>query len=199
MLNKEELENLILVEQLSYEEIGRKYGMTGAGIKKKAKSLGVFLPIRRSINPSEWASFSHRKYPDVICPICGKSFMRKSKEQVYCSIECSAKHLREIPKKHKEKPIWDGIERKNMWKYSQVVDNHGYLYAMCPQHPKALKNGYIYLHRLIVENHLGRLLKDDEVIHHKDLNKKNNSIDNLMVLTSSKHSKLHWQIKRNKV
>lgn len=37
--NKEELENLILVQNLSYEAIGRLYGVTGNAIKKKDKSM----------------------------------------------------------------------------------------------------------------------------------------------------------------
>lgn len=50
---KEELERLINVEKVSYEEIGRKYGCSGANIKKVAKKLGINLPQRRKINPSE--------------------------------------------------------------------------------------------------------------------------------------------------
>jgi ribosomal protein L37AE/L43A len=196
-MTKEELEDLILVQKLSYEEIGRREGISGSGVKKRARKFGITLPERREINPSEWAKFGHAKYTSMItCPVCGKQFRQKYATNIYCSRECCGVHLKNTYKRTKEKPVWDGIEKKNMWTYNQVVDNNGYLYAMCPQHPKALKNGYIYLHRLIVENYLGRLLKDDEVIHHKDLNKKNNSLDNLLVLSPSEHSKLHWQLRR---
>lgn len=41
---KEELEQLIFENKLSYEEIGRRYGCTGANIKKQAKKLGIELP-----------------------------------------------------------------------------------------------------------------------------------------------------------
>jgi len=50
---KEELERLINVEKVSYEEIGRRYGCSGANIKKQAKAVGIILPQRRSINPEE--------------------------------------------------------------------------------------------------------------------------------------------------
>lgn len=193
-MNKEELENLILVKKLSYEEIGKREGISGAGIKKRAKKLGIPLPQRRNINPSEWKSFSHLKHADNICPICGKSFRPSQWKVITCSKDCASKYKSLINKK--EKPIWDGIEKKNMWNYSQIVDNNGYLYAMCPQHPKSLSTGYVYLHRLIVENYLGRILKDDEVIHHKDFNRKNNSIENLLVLSQSEHSKLHWNLRK---
>lgn len=51
--NKEELERLIFDEGLSYAEIGRRYSVTGAAIKKAAKRLGIELPQKRTINPSE--------------------------------------------------------------------------------------------------------------------------------------------------
>lgn len=38
---KENLIHLIIEEKVSYEEIGRKYGCTGANIKKVAKRLGI--------------------------------------------------------------------------------------------------------------------------------------------------------------
>lgn len=50
---KEELENLILKENLSYAAIGRMYGVGGNAIKKAAKRLGIELPQRRKINDSE--------------------------------------------------------------------------------------------------------------------------------------------------
>lgn len=54
---KEELNKLINDEQLSYEAIGRLYGVTGNAIKKAASKLGIKLPIRRKVNDSE--NFSH--------------------------------------------------------------------------------------------------------------------------------------------
>lgn len=51
--NKEELKNLIFAKNLSYEAIGRMYGVTGNAIKKAAKRLGIQLKPRRCINPCE--------------------------------------------------------------------------------------------------------------------------------------------------
>lgn len=41
---KENLENMILVQKLSYEEIGRCYGCSGSNIKKVAFRIGIELP-----------------------------------------------------------------------------------------------------------------------------------------------------------
>lgn len=42
-----------------------------------------------------------------------------------------------------------------------------------------------------MENTLGRYLESNEVVHHKDGNKNNNSIDNLEVMTRGNHTKHH--------
>lgn len=46
-------------------------------------------------------------------------------------------------------------------------------------------------HRKIMENLLGRKLGFNEVVHHKDGNRLNNSLENLEVITRSEHSRLH--------
>lgn len=48
-----------------------------------------------------------------------------------------------------------------------------------------------YKHRYVVEKILGRLLNKNECIHHKDKNKKNNDLSNLLILSNSVHLKLH--------
>lgn len=48
--SKEELSKLILKDNLSYEAIGKMYGVTGGAIKKAAKSYNIDLPKRRTIN-----------------------------------------------------------------------------------------------------------------------------------------------------
>ena len=52
-------------------------------------------------------------------------------------------------------------------------------------------NGVYKKHRRIMENHLGRKLEPNEHVHHIDGNPRNNSLDNLVVLTKSGHHKLH--------
>ena len=46
-------------------------------------------------------------------------------------------------------------------------------------------------HRWLMEKELGRKLNSDEVVHHKNGDPLDNTIDNLQVMTRSEHAKLH--------
>ena len=56
-------------------------------------------------------------------------------------------------------------------------------------------------HRLIVEQHIGRELRQNEVVHHINGNTKDNRIENLRIMTRSSHARYHaliqWQLKKS--
>lgn len=88
---KEELERLINVEKVSYEEIGRRYGCSGSNIKKVASRIGIELPKRRKINSSE--TFNKGTGKTHICLNCGKEFLNKpGYTNKYCSNECKSEY-----------------------------------------------------------------------------------------------------------
>ena len=63
------------------------------------------------------------------------------------------------------------------------IDKKGY--------PRYKDSGKL-VHRVVMSKVLKRPLKDEEVVHHKDRNKKNNSLDNLWVYPNQKeHDKTH--------
>ena len=68
----------------------------------------------------------------------------------------------------------------------------GYVKVKVKSHPMADKRNYVLLHRLVMENYLGRYLKEDEYIHHKDGNKLNNDISNLELVYAEQHAKEHY-------
>lgn len=79
-----------------------------------------------------------------------------------------------------------------MWNIEKIISKGKYDYCTIKEeHPNATKNGYILLHRIIMENFLGRLLNTNEIVHHKDENGKNNDIKNLEVMDKVTHSKMH--------
>lgn len=51
-------------------------------------------------------------------------------------------------------------------------------------------------HRVIAEEQLGRTLRSDEHVHHKDHNRQNNAPDNLQVLPAREHLALHAALRR---
>ena len=86
-----------------------------------------------------------------------------------------------------------------MWNIRKIVKKGDYLYAVVPEHPKASKHGYVLEHRVVMENKLGRLLKDDEIVHHKNHDKHDNRNENLELMDRSEHTRLHMSTGRTTV
>lgn len=78
-----------------------------------------------------------------------------------------------------------------MWKIDRIVSAGGYDYAAVQNHPNSNSNGYVYHHRIVMENNIGRLLNNNEVVHHINGNKKDNRIENLMLMGVGEHVALH--------
>lgn len=72
----------------------------------------------------------------------------------------------------------------------------GYVYELCPDHPKANPFGFVPQHRLVLERHLGRYLLSSEQVHHIDLNPLNNDLSNLQILSRSEHLAMHRKLER---
>ena len=66
-----------------------------------------------------------------------------------------------------------------------------YILVQANWHPYANKNGYIYLHRVLIESKIGRYLVRDELVHHIDGNPENNHWSNLEITTRRGHAKIH--------
>jgi hypothetical protein len=65
-------------------------------------------------------------------------------------------------------------------------------YTINQGHAYVRRNGRrIALHRVIVEEHLGRPLTSNEVVHHIDHDPLNNDISNLQVMTRAEHCIYH--------
>jgi len=82
-----------------------------------------------------------------------------------------------------------------MWKVKKIISKGDYQYALVSNHPNATKNGYVLLHRILMENHLGRLLNPTEVIHHINGNKRDNVLSNLKLMHYREHVGLHSRCK----
>ena len=103
-----------------------------------------------------------------------------------------------ISKKARER--FDNGFHGSLWKGGLKHRHDGYVAVWNPKHPFS-KNGYVMEHRLVMEKHLGRYLKPEEVVHHKNRIKNDNRIENLQLFeNSSEHQRFHalYTRKRNK-
>lgn len=149
---------------------------------------------------------------NAICPSCGKTFRKRRASIKYCSVKCGRAwaikrsmieccecgkiferndcHIKEhnfcsrgcYRQWHKKNMV---AENAPHWKGGVYHTQSGYLYI------RQEDGKYKAEHRSIVEEMLGRKLTCDEVVHHLDENKQNNSIENLVVMDREEHAKLH--------
>lgn len=118
------------------------------------------------------------------CDVCGKEVAKYNSPSSFpknafrfCSRQCKGKAL--SGERH---PLWNG----------GIQSVHGYLYAHMPDHPSADYKGRVRVHRLTMEQHIGRYLTDEEVVHHINEDVSDNRIENLMLFANhAEHKK--WE------
>lgn len=110
-----------------------------------------------------------KKYPRT-CQYCGKDYQGRTPDSKYCSAKCQ--NLARMGKNHP------------LYKRGYSIDD-GYRKVLSG------KGGYVKEHRKVVEEAIGRKLHTDEIIHHINVNRSDNRLENLTILSKSEHSKVH--------
>lgn len=153
----------------------------------------------------------------IQCDWCGREFERdechtKGKKHLFCSRQCLAdfSSRRKNPNAYKDLKPYANISKhmsklnKDLNPTRMTKEVRGKLREA--HLGKGECNGYskIYgklAHRVIAEKMLGRKLRPEEVVHHRDGNKYNNACENLVVFSNSgehtkHHNELRWFIKQ---
>lgn len=151
-------------------------------------------------------------YLNCECPICKKEFHLKPFQlnkypTHYCSKECHRIAKMQYMKGEKNHQYGLKGNRNASWKSDKKTTNYGYIKIRCLEHPFKDCDGFVFEHRLIAEKFLlneensieinGRkYLKKEYTVHHKDMNKKNNKLSNLQVMTLKEHTSLHSKLRK---
>lgn len=131
--------------------------------------------LKRSYwRPCDRCGTAFRVYPSSV----RKAIQRGCNPPRYCSMTC-----RNVAYQGAGNPKWRG---------GRTMGASGYVLVMAPNHPQADKHGYYEEHRLVMERHLGRVLKPTEVVHHFNHDKTDNRIENLELMESqAQHRRRH--------
>ena len=86
-------------------------------------------------------------------------------------------------------------ENNPNWRGGRHLSWAGYVRIYQPEHSRADKPGYVREHIVIMEDHLGRPLKANEIVHHKNGIKSDNRIENLELKDDTEHRKYHTSLR----
>lgn len=142
-------------------------------------------------NNCKWIFNNWSGEDNTECTECGKSFHMKESDKIrysrkhgyFCSVACSGKY--------KSKGVYSGVKNPN---YKTGRDNRGIIRLSVETCAfMGLKKG-MRIHRAICCEHFGiSNIPKGFHVHHRDCDVRNNSPENLVVLTVSDHKWLHKQ------
>lgn len=168
-LTREYLENLYANQELTMREISDITGYSVGYIHKKIHDLGV----------RERKKCTERTIEKISKSLTGRISPRKG-------ISMSEEQRRKISESHKglyiSRTKFGGHKKKR---------SDGYIGVYVPNHPMASKDGYVMEHILVMEEHIGRYIAEDEVVHHKNHIRDDNRIENLELMLKAEHCRMH--------
>ena len=182
---KDILVDLIQVQNLPYEQIGKMFNCSGSNIKKVAIRLGIELKPKRKINENE--TFNKGTAKKGICKNCGKEYiLYKGHRGQCCSKECWDEY---VVKKHIDE--WkngkdDGYNGQPGSRISPYVRR--YIFAKN-------NNCCEVCHKSYVNPYTGLSILQ---IHHIDGDATNNKEENLQLLCPNCHAMTENFGSRNK-
>lgn len=145
---------------------------------KYNKCIDIYHPKEGDVVSATKLGYKNRVYMYwSLCPNCNKGkWVQRGSIGSLC-LKCKHKSHSEYLRKQNNHNWKGGVI--NSGQYIKVLlDKDNPYYSMC-------RHGYVFQHRLVMAEHLGRPLKSWEIVHHKNRNKKDNRIENLELLKSA--------------
>lgn len=171
--NQEAFRRLYVDLQWTVDELEREYGCSQRVVYRWLQEAGIPRRKRGALNIRHLdAENVRRLYYDE----------NMSVEEVAVALKASERVVENCMNSHGMKRRKRGprdAEHHGSWNGGWTTDKSGYILIFQPDHPDARSTGYVPEHRLVMEKKLGRRLTRQEVVHHKDRNKKNNDPENL--------------------
>lgn len=160
------------------------YGYCHCGCGQKT-SISTFNDSRNGYKKGEPKRFINhhqvkKERKSKICVICGKVFIPAKANRQMTQLTCSGKC----------RNAYTSI--KTSQKRSEKLKGRG----EGKTYPKHMGR---HEHRAVMEEIIGRPLLPDEVVHHKDGNKNNNSPENLELMKRTEHSSIHTKIRWKRI
>ena len=181
MIDKNELIELYNVQKMTMKEISKYLGVSIGSVHNYIKKYGIK---------------SRPRMTDEV-----KKRISKTKTGVPSKLK-GVKRTEETKKKISESKKGKFFKKSKYGGHTKTRSD-GYIAVYVPQHPGANKDGYVMEHILVMEEHIGRYLTEDEVVHHVNRNRSDNRIENLRLMTFSEHASIHmkerWENKKGEV
>ena len=176
---------------IAYDDLFEKYVVEHKPMHTVAEELGVAVgSVYNYLKKYGIASRGKHDYP----------VSAKSREHIrQLGLSMRGKHHSE-ESKAKMSAKKKGVYRKPT-RYGGAAKKRddGYVAIFIPTHPFCTAEGFVMEHRLVMEEHLGRYLNADEVVHHINHKRDDNRIENLLVMTFREHSGLHLKERHKKI
>jgi len=122
---------------------------------------------------------------DRKCVDCGASIADQSTRcghcfGVYNMNQAHIKTALRLQKLGSKRPNMTG-DKHPRFAGEKIDHSGGYIEVYAPNRPSTRRSGRMLEHRLVMEEHIGRPLRRQEVVHHKNKIRSDNRIENLML------------------
>ncbi len=191
-ISREEVVRLYVTEGLSQRQIADRLGVTQGAVSQwlwkhqiKARPEGGRLAV----------IITEQKLRDAYLE--NKMTLKEIAKHFGCGMQTIRQNMRNYGISLDATELLERRFDRNKTRYPHCMLTRGYKFVQVIGHPAADSQGYVAEHRLVVEQAIGRVVESSEQVHHINLNKRDNRIENLTVLPDkSTHLLAHKYLER---